>query len=252
MPRRAPPPVGSGPLARCPHGLPAGQWASALLGPTSLSLSRSSGWPTMCSESEVLPSHPHQAKRLGVAKDRIRLKDATHIIAKIAVPSTIRLVAREQLLAALRPFAAERVAEEETRAEAIRVGSADAKDEERLLQRVTHLRAILTWADDVPRQADFGHAQTAAAEKLRASLALAHWPTATTPTPATAWSQKPDARWGKHDGYLLDVATDADSEIVTALNVLPAKRRRGRRRRAPDLARGSGARQRCPGHGRFG
>jgi len=39
------------------------------------------------------------------------LKDATHIIANIAVPSTIRLVAevRDQLLEALRPFAAARV-----------------------------------------------------------------------------------------------------------------------------------------------
>jgi hypothetical protein len=36
----------------------------------------------------------------------------------------------------------------------------------------------------------------------------------------------PDARCGKHgdyyDGYLLDVSMDADSEIITALNVLPA------------------------------
>ena len=36
----------------------------------------------------------------------------------------------------------------------------------------------------------------------------------------------PDARRGKHgdyyEGYLLDVATDPDSEIITALNVLPA------------------------------
>src|SRR5437763_1415841 len=32
-----------------------------------------------------------QARRLGLVKDRLRLKDATHIIANIAVPSTIRL-----------------------------------------------------------------------------------------------------------------------------------------------------------------
>src|SRR5207249_8855178 len=73
-----------------------------------------------------------QARRLGLVKDRLRLKDATHIIANIAVPSTIRLVAeaREQLLDALRPFAPERVAEAEQRAEAIRLGTADLKDEE--------------------------------------------------------------------------------------------------------------------------
>src|SRR5438552_593965 len=37
-----------------------------------------------------------QARRLGLVKDRLRLKDATHIIANIAVPSTIRLVARSE------------------------------------------------------------------------------------------------------------------------------------------------------------
>jgi len=35
----------------------------------------------------------------------------------------------------------------------------------------------------------------------------------------------PDARCGKHgayfDGYLLDISVDADSEVLTALNILP-------------------------------
>src|ERR1700730_5600621 len=71
-----------------------------------------------------------QARRLGLVKDRLRLKDATHIIAHIAVPSTIRLVAevRDQLLEAVRPFASERASEEEQRAEAIRLGTEEAKD----------------------------------------------------------------------------------------------------------------------------
>jgi transposase len=47
------------------------------------------------------------ARQLGLVKERLRLKDATHIIANIAVPSTIRRVAqtRDQLLDAVRPFA---------------------------------------------------------------------------------------------------------------------------------------------------
>src|SRR3954454_9721252 len=89
-----------------------------------------------------------QARRFGLVKDRLRLKDATHIIANIAVPSTIRLVAeaRDQLLDALQPLAPERTLAERQRAEAISVGTQDVKDEERLLQRVTHLRAVLAWA----------------------------------------------------------------------------------------------------------
>src|SRR5580693_9482514 len=55
-----------------------------------------------------------QARELGLVKDRLRLKDATHIIANIAIPSTIRLVAemRDQLLEAAQPFAPEEVAAE--------------------------------------------------------------------------------------------------------------------------------------------
>jgi IS5 family transposase len=173
-----------------------------------------------------------QARRLGLVKDRLRLKDATHIIANIAVPSTIGLVAdvRDQLLAALRPFAADRVATEEQQAAAIHLGTADAKDEERLLQRVTHLRAVLAWADDVPRQPDFGAHPAAAQPALQAALALAHKVLADRDDPKAGdkviSAQDADARCGKHgdfyDGYLFDIAMDADSEIITALNVLPA------------------------------
>src|SRR5271166_1339634 len=88
-----------------------------------------------------------QARELGLVRDRLRLKDATHIIANIAVPSTIRLVAqtREQLLAALEAFAPVEVKQEQQRAETIRQASADLKDEERLVQRVTHLQAVVAW-----------------------------------------------------------------------------------------------------------
>ncbi|MGH9659571.1 MAG: IS1182 family transposase [Bryobacteraceae bacterium] len=186
-----------------------------------------------------------QARRLGLVKDRLRLKDATHIIANIAVPSTIRLVAeiREQLLAALEPFAATRVAEEQTRAEAIRLATEDVKDEECLLQRVTHLRSILAWADDVPAAANVAAgnvaagnvAPTAAAERLRSALALAHKILADREAPEAGDKvisvHDPDARCGKHgdfyDGYLLDVAMDANSEIITAINVLPANGNEG-------------------------
>ncbi len=173
-----------------------------------------------------------QARRLGLVKDRLRLKDATHIIANIAVPSTIRLVAeaRDQLLEALRPFAPERVAEEEQRAEAIHLGTEDVKDEERLLQRVTHLRAVLLWAEEVPTQDLFYRQPDQAQQRLRDALALAHKILADREDPQAGDKvisvHDPDARCGKHgqyyNGYLLDVAMDADSGIITAVNVLPA------------------------------
>lgn len=178
-----------------------------------------------------------QARELGLVRDRLRLKDATHIIANIAVPSTIRLVSqtREQLLEALRPFAPGRVDEEEQRAEAIRTASEDLKDEERLVRRVAHVRAILAWADDVPGQPVFAEAQAAAQEKLRAALALAHKVLADRDNPDAPGKVRsvhdPDARRGRHgqfyDGYLYDVAMDADSELITGINVLPANGNEG-------------------------
>jgi transposase len=172
-----------------------------------------------------------QARRLGLVKDRLRLKDATHIIANIAIPSTIRLVAevRDQLLDVVRPFAGDRVAEEEQRAESIRQGTEDAKDEERLVQRVTHLRSVLAWADELPGQEAFAKGSAKQQEQLDQALALAHKVLADRDKGATdkvISAQDPDARRGKHgdwyEGYLVDVAMDADSEIITAVNVLPA------------------------------
>jgi transposase len=63
-----------------------------------------------------------QARVAGLVKDRLRLKDATHIIANIAIPSTIRLIAqmRQRLLATAEPFAPEQVGAERAHALAIR------------------------------------------------------------------------------------------------------------------------------------
>ena len=117
-----------------------------------------------------------EARRLGLVKDRLRLKDATHIIANIAVPSTIRLVAetRDQLLDALRPFAAPRVAEEEQRAEAIRLGTQDVKDEERLLQRVTHLQTLVAWTEQWRTHPGAERSTTPEWTTLAEALRLAH------------------------------------------------------------------------------
>src|SRR5437764_9191041 len=148
-----------------------------------------------------------QARRLGLVKDRLRLKDATHIIANIAVPSTIRLVAeaRDQWLDVLRPLAPQRVREEEQRAEAIRLGTADAKDEERLLQRVTHLRAVLAWAEDVPGHEGCQQRSDPAQQRLQAALALAHKILGDRDHPKAKDKvlsvHDPDARRGMHGGY---------------------------------------------------
>ena len=173
-----------------------------------------------------------QAREQGLVRDRLRLKDATHVLATIAVPSTLTLVAqtRQRLWAAARPDAPERVATEEVEAARLRQATADLKDLDRLAHRVAHLRAIVAWADGLHH--DLGPLP-ALPEKARchfeAALALAHRVLADRDDPDKGDHVRsvvdPDARCGKHgasfDGYLLDMSLDADSALLTALTILP-------------------------------
>jgi hypothetical protein len=173
-----------------------------------------------------------QAREQGLVKDRLRLKDATHVLANIAIPSTLALVSqtRTRLLEALQPWAAQRVAEEQQRVETMRAATQDLSGEERLLQRVAHLRVLSAWADTLVATEVFVQAPAAARRPLEEALALTHKVLADRDDPDgpdhLVSLQDPEARQGKHGsyytGYLLDVAMDADSQIVTALNVLPS------------------------------
>ena len=174
-----------------------------------------------------------QARTHHLVKDRLRLKDATHVIANIAIPSTIQLVAqvRSKLLRSAQPYAPQRVSAAEAEAARIRQVTADVKDEERLLQRVHHLRQIVAWADQLQAQL----ALTEAADqpnwaRFEAALATAHKLLADQDEPEGKDRLRsgvdPEARRGKHgayyDGYSCDLSLDPESEIITALNVLPA------------------------------
>lgn len=178
-----------------------------------------------------------QARELGLVKDRLRLKDATHLIANIAIPSTIRLVAeiRDQLLDAAEPFAPEAVAAEWNHVDVVCTSSESLPDTERLLLRVEHLRGIVAWADEFLASAEFRAGAEPAQEKLRTALTLAHKVLADREDPKAGDKvisiHDPDARCGNHhgffDGYLADVTMDADSELITGINVLPANGNEG-------------------------
>ena len=174
-----------------------------------------------------------QARAHSLVKDRLRLKDATHVIANIAIPSTIQLVAqvRSKLLKSAQLYAAERVKLAEAEAERIRQVTTDVKDEERLLQRVNHLRQIVVWADELQAQLE----PTQAADqpnwvRFKSALATAHKLLADQDDPQgkdrLRSAVDPEARRGKHgvfyDGYLNDISLDPDSEILTAMDIMPA------------------------------
>jgi|SRR5215470_11690845 len=177
-----------------------------------------------------------QARERGLVKDRLRLKDATHVLANIAVPTTLQLVAqmRQRLLASARVFAPEEAAAHEKAAAAVRAASADLKNEERLLARVVHLREIVAWADSLElglqaaAEAQQPVGTPAQRESLRMTLALAHKVLADREPEASdklVSLTDSDARNSKHgdyfDGYLIDASLDSDSELICAINLLP-------------------------------
>jgi len=186
---------------------------------------------------DILHSVLGRARELGLVKDRLRLKDARPIIANMAIPSTILLVApmRDQVLDAAAPFAPDVVKDEGNHADVVCAGSEDLPDTERLVRRVQHLRRVVAWADTLPGAAVFAAAAAADRDKRRAALALAHKVLADRDDPKASDKvlsvHDRDARGGKHGdffyGYLADVTMDAESGLVTGINVLPANGNEG-------------------------
>jgi transposase len=169
-----------------------------------------------------------QARQQGLVKDRLRLKDATHVLANIAVPSTLILVAqtRDQLLEAAGPLAAERVAQEHAEAQRLHTATADLPEAERLVHRVAHLRTLVAWADDLLATAS---SADPAVPRLRQALDLAHRVLHDRDDPEAPGKvvsvHDPEAGKGWHHqwftGYSLDITMDSDSELITAIDVLP-------------------------------
>jgi transposase len=175
-----------------------------------------------------------QARQLGLVKDRLRLKDATHVLANIAIPSTLTLVAqaRDQLLEAALPYAPERVEKEQAEVLRLRTATADLPDAERLAHRVAQLRNLVAWAAEelLPAGETAVPELDPARQRLRQALDLAHKVLHDRDNPQApdkvVSGVDPVARTGWHHqwftGYSLDIAMDADSEFITAVDVLAA------------------------------
>lgn len=169
------------------------------------------------------------AREHGVVKDRLRIKDATHVIGNMAVPSALALVAqtRDKLLAAAEPFALLLVEGERVKLQMLRETTKDQKPAERLVTRIAQLREMLVWADEVTPPE--GAEKNRAWQTFLVQRDLAHKILDDQENPhagdRTVSTTDPDARCGKHgqwfDGYLVDISMDADSEIITEINVLP-------------------------------
>jgi hypothetical protein len=132
------------------------------------------------------------------------------------------------LLVAAQPFDALRVEGERAQIETVRQSSESLSDCERLAARIAHLQEILAWVDAVPSPP--GGETNRAWQTLVDMRRVAHRILADQADPQAGDRTRsvvdPDARRGKHgeyyDGYLLDILIDADSELITQINVLPA------------------------------
>lgn len=170
-----------------------------------------------------------QAREHGLVRDRLRLKDATHLFADAADLQPLALAAqvRDHLLRAAAPFWPDWVAEQRANIETLRQTTNEWPDDERLAARIEQLRSLVTHLNE--EAAAWPPAEdTTARARLRRLLAIAgKFLNDRDPEAADrlASATDPDARVGKHGGYfvgyLLDVALDPDSELITAVNVLP-------------------------------
>lgn len=147
----------------------------------------------------------------------------------MAVPTALALVAqtRDKLLAAAKPFVPLLVEGERVSLEMLREATKSQKLAEKLATRVAQLREMLVWANEVtePENAEANRAwQTFLAQRDLAQKILddQEHPNAGDRIRSTT---DLDARRAKHgewfDGYLIDILVDADSEIITQINVLP-------------------------------
>jgi hypothetical protein len=143
------------------------------------------------------------AREEGVVKDRLRIKDATHVIGNMVVPTALVLVAqaRDTLLAAAEPLVPLMAEGERANLELLRETTQSRTPGRRLEARLAQLREILVWAQKIFEDQEDPHADD-----------------------QTLSSTDPDARRGKHSqwdqGYLPDLVIDADNEQITQINVL--------------------------------
>jgi transposase len=172
-----------------------------------------------------------QARDAGLVRDRLRIKDASHVIANVAVPTTLKLLAqlRDKMLAAIEavdPAIAEGFRID---LDLVRQSEPTAAEDTKLQSRVNLVTEILQWIEEQFR-GDVPPSEDSAWQRLQAVGELARKILGEVTDPSlpdrTRSVVDPDARRGKHgeyfDGYLLDVMLDADSELITSVDVIAA------------------------------
>lgn len=171
-----------------------------------------------------------QAREAGVVGDRLRLKDASHVLANIAVPTILGLVAqvRDRLISTAAPFDPQAAEGHRVNVELIRERTQDLEAAERLQARIEHVQDILDWVEQIPAPENAGQSRRwkRLQEVRQVAAKILYEQAHPEAKHRTVSVVDPDARRGKHgqwyEGYSLDILMDADSEFITELNVLAA------------------------------
>lgn len=170
------------------------------------------------------------AREAGLVKDRLRLKDASHVIANIAVPTVLKLIAqiRDRLLDGLAKFDPEICSGFRMATEQMRELTEALDPEARLASRVLLVQDILNCIKQLTPPADANANRDW--QKLQELCQLGEKIMDDQAHPEkghrTVSVVDKDARRGKHgdwyDGYVLDLFMDGDSEIITQADLLEA------------------------------
>jgi transposase len=170
------------------------------------------------------------ARQAGLVRDRLRLKDASHVLAKIAVPSKLKLLAqlRERMLTEVERIYPELAVGYRIEIDRIRQETEHAEGAVRVEQRVNLLQEILELLQQHPEPPDSdGDASWLQLQKLCRLATKVLGDTAHLQAGDRVRSiVDPEARRSKHgqwyDGYTIDISMDADSQIITCVDVLTA------------------------------
>lgn len=170
------------------------------------------------------------ARDQNLVRDRLRLKDASHVLANIAIPTTLGLLAqlRKKMLDVIEKIDPEAAAGFQIEVERIRLDTEHAGDDIKLQERLALVVDMLGWIkEQQPPPADQSDLLW---QKLQAVRQLSEKIVNDFLNPGqgdrTLSVVDPEARRGKHgeffDGYLVDVMIDAESQLITEVEVIPA------------------------------
>jgi IS5 family transposase len=166
-----------------------------------------------------------------LVSDHLRIKDATHFFADCAQARPLQLAAqvRERLLHFAEPFFPDWVKQQRQLMQNIRESTAESSDEDRLAARIEFLRSLKDQLLEMTAKLSAEQQKLADYPKLQKGLQIAEKLLQDRADPKAgarlASAVDADARLGKHGefflGYVLDLAMDPESELITAVNVLP-------------------------------